>query len=78
MSWRGATNPVAKEIDPAAVFDRLFAGQTEKSVRRARSVREKYRKSVLDFVLEDAKDLHRTLPAWINENWMSIFTRFAM
>lgn len=63
MSWRGATNPVAKEIDPAAVFDRLFAGQTEKSVRRARSVREKYRKSVLDFVLEDAKDLHRTLPA---------------
>ena len=63
MSWRGATNPVAKEIDPAAVFDRLFGGQTEKSTRRARSVREKYRKSVLDFVLEDAKELHRKLPA---------------
>ena len=63
MSWRGATNPVAKEIDPAAVFDRLFGGQSEKSTRRARSVREKYRKSVLDFVLEDAKELHRKLPA---------------
>ena len=31
MSWRGPTNPVAKEIDPAAVFDRLFGGQTETS-----------------------------------------------
>ena len=63
MSWRGPTNPVAKEIDPAAVFDRLFGGQTETSTKRARSTREKYRKSVLDFVLEDAKELHRKLPA---------------
>jgi len=63
MSWRGPTNPVAKEIDPAAVFDRLFGGQTEKLTRRVRSTREKYRKSVLDFVLEDAKELHKKLPA---------------
>ncbi len=62
MAWRGPTNPVAKEIDPGALFDRLFAGQTVKETRRAKSVREKYRKSVLDFVLEDAKRLHKTLP----------------
>lgn len=63
MSWRGPTNPVAKEIDPGAVFDRLFAGQTSKETRRAKTTREKYRKSVLDFVLEDAKSLHQKLPA---------------
>jgi hypothetical protein len=63
MSWRGPTNPVAKEIDPAAVFDRLFAGQTVKETKRAKSLRERYRKSVLDFVLEDARQLHRELPA---------------
>ncbi len=63
MSWRGPTNPVAKEIDPGAVFDRLFAGQTSKEPRRAKTTREKYRKSVLDFVLEDAKSLHQKLPA---------------
>ena len=63
MSWRGPTNPVAKEIDPGAVFDRLFAGQTSKETRRAKTTSEKYRKSVLDFVLEDAKSLHQTLPA---------------
>lgn len=62
MSWRTPTSPVAKEIDPAAVFDRLFAGQTVRETKRAQSVRDKYRKSVLDFVLEDAKELHKKLP----------------
>lgn len=62
MSWRGPTNPVAKEIDPGALFDRLFAGSSIKETKQAKSVREKYRKSVLDFVLEDAKQLQKTLP----------------
>lgn len=62
MSWRGPTNPMAKEIDPGALFDRLFAGQVVKETKQATSVREKYRKSILDFVLEDAKQLHKTLP----------------
>ncbi|EGF27830.1 DUF1552 domain-containing protein [Rhodopirellula baltica] len=62
MSWRGPTNPMAKETDPRALFDRLFAGQTVKETRRAKSEREKYRKSILDFVSEDAKRLHAHLP----------------
>ena len=63
MSWRGPTNPMAKEIDPGALFDRLFAGDTVKQTRKAKSTREKYRKSVLDFVLDDATRLQKTLPA---------------
>ena len=63
MSWRGPTNPMGKEIDPAALFDRLFAGQSVTETRQVKSVRQKYRKSVLDFVLEDANRLHDTLPA---------------
>lgn len=62
MSWRGPTNPMAKENDPRAVFDRLFAGQTVKETRRAKSEREKHRKSILDFVQSDAKRLHAHLP----------------
>ncbi|EMB14504.1 DUF1552 domain-containing protein [Rhodopirellula europaea] len=62
MSWRGPTNPMAKETDPRALFDRLFAGQTVKETRRAKSEREKYRKSILDFVASDAKRLHAHLP----------------
>ncbi len=63
MSWRGPTNPMAKETDPAALFDRLFAGKTVKETRRTKSAREKYRKSILDFALEDAQRLHQQLPA---------------
>ncbi|MEM9643923.1 MAG: DUF1552 domain-containing protein [Planctomycetota bacterium] len=63
MSWRGPTNPMGKEVDPAAVFDRLFAGKTVKNTKRALTVREQYRKSILDLVLDDAKSLHAKLPA---------------
>lgn len=63
MSWRGPTQPVAKEVDPGAVFDRLFAAQSSNETRRMKSVREKYRKSIIDFSLEDAKSLHKQLPA---------------
>ena len=62
MSWRGPTNPMAKEIDPGAVFDRLFGDKATKSTRRAPTFREKFRGSILDYALEDAKRLHQTLP----------------
>lgn len=57
ISWRNEVTPMAKELRPRAVFERLFGGgssaeQTEAMVRRLR-----YRRSVLDFVLDDAKGL---------------------
>ncbi|QDS87380.1 hypothetical protein EC9_15580 [Rosistilla ulvae] len=57
MSWRNATSPVAKEIDPAKVFDRLFGHGDGGAVREARATRHKYRKSVLDFALQEANQL---------------------
>jgi hypothetical protein len=63
ISWRSQTSPMSKEIDPTALFDRLFAGQTVKETKTAKTVREKYRKSVLDFVLDDAERLQRSLGA---------------
>ncbi len=61
ISWRSETSPMSKEIDPASLFDRLFEGQTTKETRFAKSTREKYRKSILDFVADDAQRLSRTL-----------------
>ncbi len=63
MSWRTPTSPVAKDIDPGAVFDRLFGSGKKFEEKRARSKREQYRKSILDFVLEDAADLQKKLGA---------------
>ena len=56
--WRTDTTPQAKEIDPKLVFERLFSIG---SAADQRTKREKYRKSVLDFVLEDANDLRGRL-----------------
>lgn len=53
MSWRSATQPLPKEVNPKLVFERLFA--TAPSAERAQ--RDARRKSVLDFVREDSRDL---------------------
>jgi hypothetical protein len=63
LSWRTPTSPVAKEINPAAVFDRVFGNQDLDEQTKSRSKRQRYKKSVLDFVLEDANDLRRKLGA---------------
>ncbi len=61
ISWRTATTPVAKEIDPAALFDRLFGSKNERESQQASAKRRLYRKSILDFVSSDARKLHQAL-----------------
>jgi len=61
MCWRSPTSPVAKEVDPAAVFDRLFGDVTKNQSLQQRSKQDRYRTSVLDLVLEDAKTLQKKL-----------------
>ena len=63
VAWRTATSPVAKEIDPAIVFDRLFGAGDSQEQGLAKAKRSRFRKSVLDFVQEDAKQLQRRLGA---------------
>jgi len=62
LSWRGPTTPVAKEVDPASVFDRLF-GQRSQVTKKVTDPRAKYRASVLDSVIEEAQSLQRQLGA---------------
>jgi hypothetical protein len=59
VSWRGEATPNAKEVNPKAVFERLF-GSPDGSAE-ARFLRERYRKSILDFVLDDAAALRKSL-----------------
>ena len=57
MSWRSGTQPLPKEVNPKLVFERLF-GAAPDAVRSERDAR---RRSILDFVLEDSKDLSKRL-----------------
>jgi len=61
VSWRSPTQPVPKEIDPRAVFERLFGSANQKETAESRALRQKQKKSILDFVREDASALQRQL-----------------
>lgn len=61
IAWRGEATPVPKEIDPRAVFDRFFGGSSEPESAEARGRRERFNKSILDFVSEDANRLRGKL-----------------
>jgi hypothetical protein len=61
LSWSSPTTPMAAESNPRLVFERLFGagppGQRDESLRR----RREEQRSVLDFVLQDARALQRRL-----------------
>ena len=61
ISWRTATTPNPPEINPRAVFERLFAGLEPGENPASRAKRDRYKKSILDFVLEDTQKLKGTL-----------------
>jgi hypothetical protein len=61
ISWRGEANPMPPEINPRNVFSRLFgsaaAGESKEMIER----RERTRRSILDFVLDDARSVRADL-----------------
>ncbi len=62
-SWKTESTPLAKEVNPRLVFERLFCDGASRRVEAARQQRIEARKSVLDFALEDARQLKQRLGA---------------
>lgn len=59
ISWRSATLPNPPEINPRAVFERLFGTGSEDPAARAK--RRRYEQSILDYTAEDARRLQGNL-----------------
>ena len=59
MSWKSATQPLPKEVNPKLVFERLFSTVPDGT----RVKRDSRRRSILDFVREDSKGLSSKLGA---------------
>src|SRR5262245_45425049 len=61
LAWRSATTPVAPEPNPRLLFERLYGagahGERAEGLKRRRD----QQRSILDFVLEDARSLQRQL-----------------
>jgi hypothetical protein len=55
ISWRTTSTPMPPEVNPRAVFERLFGDASE--TPEARAKRLAYNKSILDFVLDDTRRL---------------------
>src|SRR5690606_38312795 len=58
IAWKSATQPLAKEINLRSVFERMFGDGVD---AKARAERDFYRKSILDFVADDAARLRTSL-----------------
>lgn len=61
LSWRSPTQPMSPEPNPRFVFERLFGegsiGQRRENMKR----RQQQQRSILDFVMDDARTLQRQL-----------------
>jgi hypothetical protein len=63
LAWRNESAPLAKQVNPRLVFDRLFGGPAESAYAAAQDRSDRRQKSVLDFVAEDARRLTHDLGA---------------
>ena len=62
ISWRTPNQPNAPEVNPRLVFERLFGAEEDGGGDPSQQAkRNRYNRSILDFVLDDAKSLKATL-----------------
>ena len=61
LSWKTESTPLPPEVDPRLVFERLFTGRQGAESAGSHAARVRQRKSILDFVADDANQLKRKL-----------------
>lgn len=61
LSWSSPTTPVPAEFNPRSVFERLFGPGPRGQRAQNSKLRQNAEQSVLDFVMDDARDLQRQL-----------------
>jgi hypothetical protein len=61
LSWASASTPMAPEANPRLVFERLFGSGSAAERQQNFRLRQQTQKSLIDFVLDDARSLQRQL-----------------
>ncbi len=61
LAWRSPTTPLAGEPNPRLVFERLFGGGARGERAASFAQRQQQQRSILDFVIDDARALQRNL-----------------
>jgi hypothetical protein len=61
IAWKTESLPMPPEVDPRLIFERLFSNGASGETQESRARRDRYHKSILDVVLEDARRLKADL-----------------
>ena len=61
LSWRSETQPMTPESSPRQAFERLFGAGAGKDRAQSLAQRISSQKSILDFIADDAKAMHKHL-----------------
>ena len=61
LSWASPSTPMAPEPDPRLVFERLFGAGERGERQKNFQLRQETQRSLLDFVLDDARSLQKQL-----------------
>src|SRR2546425_343324 len=63
LAWRSPTQPVAPEPNPRLLFERLFGAGAHGERAKSLVLRQQQQRSILDFVLDDARSLQQQMTA---------------
>jgi hypothetical protein len=63
LAWRSPTQPVAPEPNPRLLFERMFGAGARGERAKNLALRQQQQRSILDFVLDDARSLQRNMTA---------------
>ncbi len=63
LAWRSPTQPIAPEPNPRLLFERMFGAGAHGERAKSLALRQRQQRSILDFVLEDARSLQRNMTA---------------
>ena len=61
ISWASESSPVGKETNPRLAFERLFSNGDNREGAQSLAARQSLKKSVLDFIADDARKLQSKL-----------------
>ncbi len=61
LAWSSPTTPVTPEVNPRLLFERLFGAGARSERQQNLLVRQQQQRSILDFVLDDSRDLQREI-----------------
>jgi hypothetical protein len=61
LSWRSENQPVPAERNPRLAFERMFGGGDLRETAESRAIRNRQRRSILDFVIDDTRRLQQAL-----------------